>query len=259
MADIKFRFSDHNLRFPQFAKIQVGVNGGLKLILPVTAYVTKRESLFTVNAEIVVKSMEILQQMASHTAYEVEVFFNKFAPDINLLERLRFKAERILAEDEVVPETLTREGMFGEEFLQTDFGTLFYGNVEHNGHAGCIATVEKNPFYVGVTGGYELLEKAAKGCGYLILGNTDAMDTLEKVGYHRTVEMLRDTFKRVAGDWLEETAYKYRILLSGTDDYSLVKYFPTSHELRAEIKRLRRCQPLDMQIDILSAGYRENN
>lgn len=160
----------------------------------------------------------------------------------------------------------------GDEFIQVDENTSFGGNFEQFGIEGCHMKFGKNQHCKEFTNlsfkphisEYTLSRinhkfyKELRDEGITLYDKSDK-EIIDIIVSKFGLGVLLEAYKRELGQnhnhSIDEHYQPYKVYLAGNDDASYTKYFSTEEDMMVEVYRLRRCQPINMDIDVVNNGY----
>jgi hypothetical protein len=260
-----FRFSNEVKLFGQLAHFYYNTSQAkLYMALPVIVFYgdfLNKKKLFQTTFTIAIDNLSDVDKYSEGFNFGiVNKFFDKHFPNSTFLQELEIKANKWISADIIKAVKIKNEK--NGEFIEVDEDTSFYGNYVQNDKEGCHLTFGKNrsqeltsldsflnlwnhhiPRDVKVDFNLYLMDKKTKLAHVKSLGLKNSLDTIKNL------------LKGDKSEQVDEKHCPFYIRLSGSDNDSWTKYFCTEEEMMAEVYRLRRCQPINKQIDVEDNGY----
>lgn len=272
---IFFMFSESVKPFGEIAQIRYDCvyEKTLMLTLPIFVYYGdffNKKLLFKSSFYTRISSVEEIEKLSNLNFSAVEEWFRENFPQETILKELSEKAELWISEERPESKTLILEGYkAGEEFLEVDEDTNFCGNFKQQGKEGCSLVFGENfhynplksflfePYITEFDFPYEFRKENK------IQFHKLSFKEIEELILSQGEEFALNIYKSKAQDFdihgIEQNHCKYAVSVAGNDDTSYTKYFVKEEDMMDEIYRLRRCQPINLWIDILENGYHFTN
>lgn len=267
---IFFQFSEDTQLFTDFAKLRISFHGKLTLKLPILCYygnLFERELLFETTFETNISDIADIYKY--HKVHHLDTFFRRFFPNSDFLDKLRKKAESWISTEKPEPRDIKEtEYICGTEFLEVDENTSFCGNFTQEGKEGCHMKFGENihvqPLtsfeYFPYVSEYDIPYALQKeGLTLHKMTKEEKFQVFKNFGLKLALNVLEEKLNQNHTHEIEEKYCPFFLRLQGNDDDSWTKYFCTEEEMMEEVYRLRRCQPINKQIDVISNGYHFTN
>jgi len=160
----------------------------------------------------------------------------------------------------------------GNEFILVDENTSFGGNFEQFGIEGCHMKFGKNQHckeFTSLSFRAHLSEYTLHRINHkfytelqknkISFYNKSDKEIIDIIISKFGLGVLLEAYKRELGQnhnhSIDKHYQPYKVYLAGNDDDSYTKYFSTEEDMMNEVYRLRRCQPINMDIDVLNNRY----
>lgn len=271
--NISIKFAKDYTQYNKIIKLGVDYDGNTFIIFPLYVYYVDdfghEQLLFDTSFKFYTKLNKWwFNRYRDELDYgNAEPFFKKFFPQSTIISDIKAKADKWVSNEVVEPLIYVDEYNSNSEFLEVDDNTDFYGCFNHNSKRGChlyysanknVTQINSLHFHIEVSS-YDIPDKFTP-YGQEFHNKFYTFSDLDKLKYLKSKEdeCLFTTIRTAINDYADKFDSRflpYYICLYGNDDYSVSKFFMTEEAMNNEINRLRRCQPLNYQMDILSQGY----
>jgi len=275
---IRFRFSENVKLFRELAKFTYHsvYKTGFLLTLPIDCYIMdtdffRKKLLFKTNFTCSIDSFEQIKEYSENFNYSsTKQFFDKFFPESTFLNDLKQKALKWIDDKILEPIKIEQtDYICGTEFIQVDADSSFYGNFIQNEKEGCHMRFGKNTrcsklidmVHKTKVSYYDLPYKVRQASlemtdkKWYYMSEVDRYTYLENLGLKVMLNIWKENINQNHSHSIDASYCPFFIKLSGNDDDSWTKYFCTEEEMMQEVYRLRRCQPINKEIDVENNGY----
>lgn len=258
---VKFN-KDTDIDFEKISKIKFNKINGLILTLPIHVFLKKDffeyDLLFSTEVSTCTNEKELISIFESYNSkkFNIEIFLNTYFGD-STFQDLISKGKNWSSEEILEPISLLQYPK--SEFIEVDNFTDFQGNFTQNNKLGAslnfgeneyknIKSFNPKPFVFSLPREIDVYK-------FNKLSSKEKINTLIPYGIEVTITTIEKAYKQDHSLALREKYYPYYVSLSGNDDCSYTKYFCTENSMMQEVYRLRRCQPINTDIDVINNGY----
>lgn len=267
---IFFLFSDSYKSFQELAVISFDMAANsFYLTLPINVYygnLLEKQKLFEVDFKVKINNKNHMKKLCKSFSYNmVNDYFNYNFSKTTVLDELRLRAEKWISDELIEPVYINILGL-ENEFIEIDNETSFHGDYSLNCKKGCILKYGANckveqisSFAVEPYISIYDLPYDMQNYLHQNMSNEERFNVLLSLGLEKTIELLKTKLNENYTLTIEELYCPYKIFLKGTDDDSWTRYFYTKEEMMKEVYRLRRCQPINLYIDIENNFYHYTN